>query len=250
MNELELDGKTYVSSKRAAEMTGYAKDYIGQMCREGRVEARLVGRNWYILKSGLEKHRFGSDQAAPEPEKAIHGSSRDTEWQSPRYEIESGSDFPLINRLQSPPEEPVAATEEPVISTLEAMQAAWRGWFNAEGIESAPEPLEEPESTDTPISIHSIAEESPRQEGLNLRRIREYQINERNESGGDGVRITERPLRVPQGRSYLVLRASLVLCAVLAVLVGYIGSGLAGASLISYSPFSIVSGVSLYNKAK
>ncbi len=42
MNELTLDGKTYVSSRRAAEITGYAKDYVGQLCREGHVEARLV----------------------------------------------------------------------------------------------------------------------------------------------------------------------------------------------------------------
>ncbi len=48
MDELILDDKKYLSSKRAAKVTGYAKDYVGQLCREGRVEARLVGRNWYL----------------------------------------------------------------------------------------------------------------------------------------------------------------------------------------------------------
>jgi hypothetical protein len=51
MDELTLDDKAYLSSKRAAQVTGYAKDYVGQLCREGRVEARLVGRNWYVLES-------------------------------------------------------------------------------------------------------------------------------------------------------------------------------------------------------
>src|SRR5271155_2795244 len=60
MDEITLDDKTYVSSKRAAQITGYAKDYVGQLCREGRVEARLVGRNWYVLESSIRAHRFGA----------------------------------------------------------------------------------------------------------------------------------------------------------------------------------------------
>ena len=63
MDELEFDGKTYVSSKRAAQITGYAKDYVGQLCREGRVQARLVGRNWYVLESSIHEHRFGPTAA-------------------------------------------------------------------------------------------------------------------------------------------------------------------------------------------
>lgn len=38
MDELIIGEKTYLSSKRAAKITGYAKDYVGQLCREGRVE--------------------------------------------------------------------------------------------------------------------------------------------------------------------------------------------------------------------
>jgi hypothetical protein len=62
MDEITLDDKTYVSSKRAAKITGYAKDYVGQLCREGRVEARLVGRNWYVLESSIREHRFGAPE--------------------------------------------------------------------------------------------------------------------------------------------------------------------------------------------
>ncbi len=63
MDELTLEGKKYLSSKRAAKITGYAKDYIGQLCREGRVTARLVGRGWYVLEDSIREHRFGNDDS-------------------------------------------------------------------------------------------------------------------------------------------------------------------------------------------
>ncbi len=61
MEELTLDGEKYISSKHAAKITGYAKDYVGQLCREGRVKARLVGRGWYVLEDSIREHRFGNN---------------------------------------------------------------------------------------------------------------------------------------------------------------------------------------------
>jgi hypothetical protein len=60
MEEVLLDGQRYVSSKRAAKITGYAKDYVGQLCREGKVPAQLVGRGWFVLESAIREHRFGT----------------------------------------------------------------------------------------------------------------------------------------------------------------------------------------------
>jgi len=87
MEEIILDEKKYISSKQAAKVTGYAKDYIGQLCREGRVQARLVGRSWYVLESAILDHRFGTDSAQGEIEEAISSktvSSIDA-WEAPRY---------------------------------------------------------------------------------------------------------------------------------------------------------------------
>lgn len=53
MDELVIGGRQYVSSKRAAEITGYAKDYIGQLCRAKRIDGKLVGRNWYVEPRSL-----------------------------------------------------------------------------------------------------------------------------------------------------------------------------------------------------
>lgn len=45
---LVIAGKQYISARRASEISKYAKDYIGQMCRSGKLEGKLIGRNWYI----------------------------------------------------------------------------------------------------------------------------------------------------------------------------------------------------------
>ena len=41
-DELTLDGVKYISAKRAADLTQYSKDYVGQLCREGKI---LASRN-------------------------------------------------------------------------------------------------------------------------------------------------------------------------------------------------------------
>ena len=56
-DSITLDGKRYISSKRAAQLGGYTKDYVGQMCRSGKLTAKLLGRNWYILEDSLKSHK-------------------------------------------------------------------------------------------------------------------------------------------------------------------------------------------------
>ncbi|MCH7530029.1 hypothetical protein IIB50_02850 [Patescibacteria group bacterium] len=57
MEELIFGGKKFVSARRASRITGYTKDYIGQLSRADKIEARLVGRNWYIEEESLLTHR-------------------------------------------------------------------------------------------------------------------------------------------------------------------------------------------------
>lgn len=56
MDELEIQGKKYISSKRAAELTGYAKDYVGQLARAGKIPGTRVGRAWYVEEVALTSH--------------------------------------------------------------------------------------------------------------------------------------------------------------------------------------------------
>ena len=54
MDELTVNQTKYISSKRAAEMSGYAKDYIGQMVRLGKLDAKRVGRAWYVNEDQIK----------------------------------------------------------------------------------------------------------------------------------------------------------------------------------------------------
>ncbi|MFC1731677.1 hypothetical protein ACFL6I_15275 [candidate division KSB1 bacterium] len=54
-NSITLEGVDYISSKRAAQVMGYTQDYIGQLCRGGKIEARQIGRGWYVPKSVVYK---------------------------------------------------------------------------------------------------------------------------------------------------------------------------------------------------
>jgi len=33
----EIDGKKFISLKRASEVTGYTNDYVGQLCRSEKI---------------------------------------------------------------------------------------------------------------------------------------------------------------------------------------------------------------------
>lgn len=120
MDEITIGDKTYISSKQAAKITGYAKDYVGQLCREGRVEARLVGRNWYVLDSAIKEHRFGKEAeeaSVKEPEAPV---DRVSTWQKPQYIPETPAYVPEL------PPKPLETVGSPAIAD---MQSAWREWF-------------------------------------------------------------------------------------------------------------------------
>lgn len=54
--DLFLEGKKFISVKRAASFYGYAQDYLGQLCRGGKLNAKLVGRAWFVEQESLEKY--------------------------------------------------------------------------------------------------------------------------------------------------------------------------------------------------
>ncbi len=55
--ETILDGVSYISSKRASELTSYSQDYIGQLSRSGQIEARRVGGLWFVNLDSLKSHK-------------------------------------------------------------------------------------------------------------------------------------------------------------------------------------------------
>lgn len=63
--ELTLDGVKYISAKRAADLTQYSKDYVGQLCREGKILASRIGRNWYIAEKSILRYKTENGTETP-----------------------------------------------------------------------------------------------------------------------------------------------------------------------------------------
>lgn len=59
---VSFDGKDYVSASRAAKITGYNQDYIGQLARSGKILSRQIGNRWYVERSGLLTHKNDKDR--------------------------------------------------------------------------------------------------------------------------------------------------------------------------------------------
>ncbi len=63
---ISLEGKEYISSKRASELSGYAQDYIGQLARKGLIHAQRVGGLWYISMASLVGYKTKADDYVPQ----------------------------------------------------------------------------------------------------------------------------------------------------------------------------------------
>jgi hypothetical protein len=58
---VSFDGKDYISASRAAKLSGYTQDYVGQLARAGKVLSRQIGNRWYVEKDGLLSHKSQKD---------------------------------------------------------------------------------------------------------------------------------------------------------------------------------------------
>lgn len=158
MDELTIGDKIYISSKQAAKITGYAKDYVGQLCREGRVEARLVGRNWYVLESSIREHRFGGETKAVDiaPEPLEEGKpSPTTAWEAPKYApVEEEALMPPLEPQNRPQAAPQTA------EAVALMQDAWKEWFETrEHHVAAPQTAVEEDVNEIPVEEEDTIEE-------------------------------------------------------------------------------------------
>lgn len=149
MDELTIGDKKYVSTKKAAKLTGYAKDYVGQLSREGKVEARLVGRNWYVLEESILEHRFGAEGEeahveAPNPTVEPKESEKTYTWSQPTYTPEPVEELPRtavpVRSVETAPVAVERAIPQEDKSVTD-MQRAWQEWFDQkkQAREPAPE---------------------------------------------------------------------------------------------------------------
>lgn len=54
---LEISGVKFVKANAVARELGYTSDYVGQLCRSGKINAQLVGRSWYVDRDSIKDHK-------------------------------------------------------------------------------------------------------------------------------------------------------------------------------------------------
>lgn len=243
MDELIIEDKKYVSSKRAAKITGYAKDYIGQLCREGRVPARLVGRSWYVLETAIQDHRFGTTDIQPEeraetPQDAVISQK----WESPKYESAQEELLPSVNRLRDD-EIGVSEEDSEELKESERLQDTWKTWFDRiADADTAPiasevslEKIEEETEEPINVPVHAVYRQPP--EEL-LPRSQNIEIEEQKK---------EEPM-VWSRASVMAIQIFSVLLAIIVTSLAIAGSGYLDEYIISNSQVRIIAGIGLYNK--
>lgn len=244
MDEILIDEKKYVSSKRAAKLTGYAKDYIGQLCREGRVPARLVGRSWYVLESAIADHRFG-DQKSEQEVQAETVKEPATTWESPRYEASVPEILPSVSR---------SVVEEVPAAAPSQLQDSWKAWFDRVG-ENEPVALEtkeeiqeetrEIEEQETPIPVRTVYDLPP--EDLLPQHSARYIVTEpaHNEEYAQPVALHHKKTRKGTMMTVQVIGAML---AVFIAMTAVIGTGYFDKYIVSSGQIQMIAGVGVYNK--
>lgn len=64
MDLLEFEGVPYLKASAIAKKLGYTADYVGQLCRSGKVEAKLVGRTWYVSETSIKGHKSSRNRSS------------------------------------------------------------------------------------------------------------------------------------------------------------------------------------------
>lgn len=57
MDNVSVNGEQYVKASSIARELGYTADYVGQLCRGGKVDAQLIGRSWYVSERSIREHK-------------------------------------------------------------------------------------------------------------------------------------------------------------------------------------------------
>ncbi|HEY9480614.1 MAG TPA: hypothetical protein VIR98_00055, partial [Candidatus Paceibacterota bacterium] len=64
-DHLYFEGKKFISSRRAAQLCGYTQDYVGQLIRGKKIEARMVGRLWFVAEESILTYQRSYGLPAP-----------------------------------------------------------------------------------------------------------------------------------------------------------------------------------------
>lgn len=94
LKEISNIKQGYISAGEAAKMSHYTRDYVGQLCRSGKISSYLVGRVWYLDKEELLAYKRdfkGSDRRRKSTSSSIYRHG-------PRYERDHSPLLPPLSK--------------------------------------------------------------------------------------------------------------------------------------------------------
>lgn len=142
-SDLFFEGKKFISSRRAADLCAYTQDYVGQLIRSGKLEAKMVGRNWFVAEDSILAYKRLADESSRtlfQEEKKTISASREVEVPAPFVE-------------PAPVNHPVAAAsevKEVVVIPSEPLQTYVGLTYVSDERSSLPE-LKKPSSAARPV---------------------------------------------------------------------------------------------------
>ena len=134
MNVISIDGVEYIKAGIIAKQYKYTADYVGQLCRSRKVDAKLIGRTWYVNPLSLTSHKTARYPKDSPDEKTIDTGAQTevsrldvepvvrkttmkvsgsissapanflkrVEWQPLKYETDDADLNPALQHLDSP----------------------------------------------------------------------------------------------------------------------------------------------------
>jgi len=57
VKRISFNNKEYIKASEVAKKFRYTQDYVGQLCRNKKVDARLVGRTWFVVMDSVTEYR-------------------------------------------------------------------------------------------------------------------------------------------------------------------------------------------------
>lgn len=99
-----LQGKTYISARRAAKKINYAQDYVGQLCRAGKLDCTMIGRSWFVTEESLFAHRENAiDTPEQKESKATQAIETEIKTAIADSAVPTSVVVPVVSPLQSFP---------------------------------------------------------------------------------------------------------------------------------------------------
>jgi len=165
MDELDIAGRQYISTRRAGREHGYHSDYIGQLIRGGKVKGQKVGRSWYVDAESLTRYlgkepvveiaaaHAQIEESAPMPVPVV--VAEPVHEENPTPVVEKVVAVEVVEKIESP----VEIVEE---KNTEEVQIPIKVALPKEVIEHAPVSIKKEEETPvSPSGLVYVHEDAP-----------------------------------------------------------------------------------------